>query len=116
MEIWSEWDDFYGHCRRYDRLSLEDVLREGGFRPLASAYAFHGLYAMARLFKLLGMKRKTDIAAPHAPAIHWLVGISFFIEGLVLPKSCPGTSLFCLAMTQDLASAQEQSPDLVHYR
>src|SRR5262249_22527731 len=40
-ELWSNYDDYWGHHRRYNRASLADALDKGGFSLVRQRYFFH---------------------------------------------------------------------------
>lgn len=95
-ELWSVWDEHYGHYRRYDPVSLEADLRQGGFEPLSVRYFFHSLYAAMYAAR---RKRSESIAAPRWPLPHRLVSLAFRAEYALLPYRMPGTSLIAVAST-----------------
>ena len=43
-ELWSNYDEHYGHFRRYDEAQLRAHLQEGGANPVALRYLFRPLY------------------------------------------------------------------------
>jgi SAM-dependent methyltransferase len=93
-ELWSVWDDHYGHQRRYDRPLLCADLRRGGLQPIEVRYFFHALYGAMYLRR---QKRSERIAAPRWPLPHRLIGAGFRVEHKLLPSSLPGTSLVAVA-------------------
>ena len=93
-ELWSAWDDRYGHYRRYDPASLKADLERGGFEPLSVRYFFHGLYGVMFVAR---RKRSETIAAPRWPLPHRLISLAFRAEYALLPYSIPGTSLIAVA-------------------
>jgi len=100
-ELWSNYDEFYGHHRRYTTESFEGHLREAGLRPLETRHFFHFLYPFARLQMATQRHRNIRIMAPspwQRPA-HAVVGAALSWESRFIPGSWPGTSLMCLAET-----------------
>lgn len=93
MEIWSNYDEYYGHYRRYTLESLAELAARTGLHVKESSYAFHGLYAAARALKLVSSRRSTTIAAPSLPFAHQLLGAAFEVEHRVLPRALPGSSI-----------------------
>jgi hypothetical protein len=93
-ELWSQWDDHYGHYRRYDRQSLAEDLQRGGAQPSSLGYFFHGLYGLLYLTRRQPPKK---IAVPRWPLLHKMLGVAFRIEHELLPRSLPGTSLIAVA-------------------
>jgi hypothetical protein len=96
-ELWSRWDDFYGHRCRYDRPTLRRELDAAGYRVRSCKYFFHGLYPLALAIKVSGTARSTDIVAPPESLVHRAVGRWFALESAALPGFLPGTSLLAVA-------------------
>src|SRR5262249_20011831 len=48
-EVWSNYDNYYGHYRRYTPALLKTTLLRSGLQPLRMRYFFHSLY-LAALF------------------------------------------------------------------
>jgi SAM-dependent methyltransferase len=98
QELWSSWDERYGHVRRY---ALEDLGRfetVGGLRLLQSRYFFHALYVPAFLYNLLGRERSVVVRSPTAAMrpLHRLVAGVLVAESSLLPHRVPGTSLLAV--------------------
>jgi hypothetical protein len=94
QELWSNYDDFYGHHRRYD-LAMLRALGEGeGWRTRRCAYAFHALYPPARLMSALGLRRGVRLRAPRgaAVALHAALAALMVADWRLLPGSLPGSS------------------------
>jgi SAM-dependent methyltransferase len=92
-ELWSNYDDYYKHFRRYTLTSIRAEATRAGFRIDRSSYMFKALYpAMFILAKFLG-KRETTVSAPHGNAIHRMLSTCFVIEHLVTPRWLWGTSV-----------------------
>ena len=94
QELWSAWDDNYGHYRRYDLPSLDADLRHGGLQPMSVRYFFHSLYAAMYFARL---RRSETMAAPRWSLPHRLMGMAFRVESALLPSWMPGTSLIAVA-------------------
>jgi hypothetical protein len=100
QELWSNYDEFYGHCRRYDQATLHQTVTASGLRPVRLSHFFHSLYPAARLLLRTGKKtRKVEVKAPSPfmRPIHAFAGSLFAIESALLPSHWPGTSLLCVA-------------------
>jgi len=99
QELWSNYDEFYGHHRRYDRLTLAETVNASGLRPVRLSHFFHSLYPVARLLVRSGKQRKVKVSAPGGlwKPLHALLGTAFVVESAVLPAHWPGTSLMCAA-------------------
>lgn len=100
-ELWSNYDEFYGHQRRYTRAKLNTLAADVGWRAQRVGYFFHLLYLPTRLLSLMGVSRGTKISAPK-PGMRWLHAIVAGVcrlEFLLLPESFKGTSAFAVYRT-----------------
>jgi 2-polyprenyl-3-methyl-5-hydroxy-6-metoxy-1,4-benzoquinol methylase len=92
-EIWTNYDDYYGHFRRYTRSSLEAEAHAAGLVTISVGYLFHSLYFAARAIKLLGKDRALKEEAPKYPMVHRLLAGVLRAESRLLPSALPGTSV-----------------------
>lgn len=96
QEIFSNYDIFNGHFRRYH---IQTLLYETDKFPGATTkvcYMFHALYAPARLLKVLRKNRSEQIRAPKRglpTLVHKILSFFFYCEYKILPSHLPGTSL-----------------------
>jgi hypothetical protein len=99
QELWSNYDEFYGHHRRYDRSTLAETVTASGLRPVRLGHFFHALYPAARLLVKSGRERPVKVSAPGGfwKPLHAVLGATFAAESAVLPAHWPGTSLMCAA-------------------
>ncbi len=97
QEIWSNYDEHFGHFRRYDRPSLGRELAASGLVVVRQRYFFHALYALMAVLTLLGIKRGVDQAAPARPGLHRLMARLCRWEARLLPGGLAGSSLVALA-------------------
>ena len=94
-ELWSNYDEYYGHYRRY---TFEDIRALCAALPQVSLvhqhYFFHALYAPARLLS----ERPLAVKAPKgiANVVHSLLGKLFYWEYKLLPNGLPGTSILAI--------------------
>jgi SAM-dependent methyltransferase len=96
MEIWSTYDEYYGHYRRYALEDLPALVARTDLRVVRSRYFFHALYAAARVVGLATKKRSHVVTAPRLRAAHALLGQIFAAEETLMPASAPGSSLYAL--------------------
>lgn len=99
MEIWSNYDEYYGHFTRYDQGSLAALATRAGFRVRTSGYFFHALYAAARAVQPFQKGRPIVVRAPEGGtvrAIHQLIARVFDWEERLLPSGARGSSLFAV--------------------
>jgi SAM-dependent methyltransferase len=99
QELWSNYDEYYGHYRRYDRKQLQDTLHAAGYFTKTCRYFFNSLYPAAWLLMRTCGRRKVEIAAPQNTLMHRLIAAYFFVEYRMLKnfKSLRGTSLIAVA-------------------
>lgn len=96
-ELWSNYDEVYGHFLRYDFDTLRRQLTEAGMEVVTMRYAFHSLYAVMGAMKLTGIKRTVDYTPPRREWFDRLVASYFTLERKLLPGSIPGTSVVAVA-------------------
>jgi SAM-dependent methyltransferase len=106
-ELWSDWDNHYGHYRRYTPETLREAVLAAGLRPTKLRGFFHGLYIPMRLMSLMGIKRRTEETAPRRPAVHALMASMFRWEARLIPGWVPGSSLCMIANNPDLTSGDK---------
>ena len=94
-ELWSDWDDFYGHHRRYSMKMIEDLSGNLSWKVVRRGYFFHTLYIAIWATIILRVKRSIKIDAPAKSirSIHRIFSLGQIWEYHLLPKSIPGTSI-----------------------
>jgi len=96
QEIFSNYDTFNGHFRRYSKKSLIAEFHDIKYNKVNCSYFFHSLYFPARLLIKLKKERKVKINAPQNKGqifIHKLLSSLFYAEYFLFPSSFIGTSL-----------------------
>jgi SAM-dependent methyltransferase len=95
MELWSNFDVFNGHFRRYSRASLSDAVERAQCTVEYSSYLFHLLYIPIFVLVLFNTKRSTIIHPPkgYMSYIHSILSGLCVLEHAVLPRSLLGSSL-----------------------
>lgn len=95
QELWSNYDEHYGHFRRYSVETVESTAHAAGFSPLVTRYFFHGLYLPARVLAALGGQRSVSVSAPAGALItvHRALAAWFRLEQHLLPAGFVGTSV-----------------------
>ena len=103
-ELWSNYDEHYGHFRRYDEIQLRAHLRDGGATPIELQYVFRALYPFAWLLARFQKKRSIQVFAPSGilALIHRYVAGLLRWEARLLPPALPGMSLLCFAKRTEL--------------
>lgn len=100
-ELWSTFDDHYGHFRRYDRPMLRDHLGDVGLRTHVMGYFLHSLFPVIRFNNLL--RKNTRNIRLKAPArgpvsmVHWILGKVIALDQVLLPGGWRGSSLIAVA-------------------
>jgi hypothetical protein len=101
-ELWSNYDEFYGHRLRYDLRSLAAVAAACGWTPARIGYAFRLAYLPALLMAQLGLRREVVLRGPAGAlsiAAHRAVAALSWMEWSLLPARVPGSSAFaCFAI------------------
>jgi hypothetical protein len=95
-ELWSNYDDFYGHYRRYTLDTLHELQPPPSFRLIDSGYFFHALYWAARGLRVFSTRRNVKVRAPSFPFLHDCIGRVFDWEERVARPSSAGLSLYAL--------------------
>lgn len=96
-ELWSNYDAFYGHHRRYDRAAAAALATDAGLVPLRCRYFYHALYLAMALQRLLGIERQVAFQPVRGDALHRLVAAGLYLDDLCLPGALPGTSVMVVA-------------------
>jgi 2-polyprenyl-3-methyl-5-hydroxy-6-metoxy-1,4-benzoquinol methylase len=105
-ELWSGYDEHWGHHLRYDRPTLLAELEGCGFRPIRTAYFFHWLYLASLATKVLRIPRGNEFQPIPADglkaALHRFIGSVTRLESRLVPGCLPGSSIACLAVRAPL--------------
>jgi SAM-dependent methyltransferase len=96
MEIWSSYDEYYGHYRRYSLDAMTDLVSQTHFRLASSGYFFHLLYAAARVVATASKMRNHRVVAPKVGFPHSLLGRFLDLEELLMPRAMHGSSLYAM--------------------
>jgi SAM-dependent methyltransferase len=99
-ELWSNYDTYYGHFRRYDTKSLQKQLEDIHSPALSIDYFFKLLYFPGRLISLLSLDRKLKVPAVNTPAmkfLHKFIANLLVLTDNILPSSIYGTSLISVS-------------------
>ena len=100
-ELWTTFDDHFGHFRRYDRPMLAKELDQAGLAVDHLAYFFHGLYPAIIVNNLLRGRRRAVRFIPPAPGfrstLNKFLGTLFALEARILPMALAGSSLIAVA-------------------
>ena len=96
MELWSNYDVYYGHFLRYDMRQLALLIDRAALEIITLKYFFVGLYPVMWIFARLFRRRSLATQPPTGLTawLHGLLGLIFIIEErLPFFGRLPGTSL-----------------------
>jgi SAM-dependent methyltransferase len=97
QELWTNYDAFNGHYKRYNLSDLKD-LSTPGFSLLGSCYFNHLLYPVFWIYARFIKKRGTEIKAPAGifVHIHRIMSILLQIDFSLFPSRFYGTSIIAV--------------------
>lgn len=97
-ELWSNYDEFNGHFRRYSMKDLQETKLPGNFVIADCQYLFHLLYWPARIQVKFRKQRNTEINPPVGlqKKVHALISGVLRLEAVLFPKKWKGTSLLMI--------------------
>jgi hypothetical protein len=97
QELWTNYDAFNGHYKRYNLTDLKR-LSTPGFSLMEACYFNHLLYPVFWIFARFIKKRGTDIKAPgeNSVLIHRMISILLQIDFYLFPSGLYGTSIIAV--------------------
>jgi SAM-dependent methyltransferase len=95
-ELWSNYDEYYGHVRRYTLAMACELSARLPLRVLECRHFFHTLYLPMRLGRALGSSRDVVFAPPRARGLHRLLSRALAVDQQLLPGGWPGTSIIAV--------------------
>lgn len=96
QELFSNYDVFNGHFRRYSKRTALKTCQSVDGKVLKCDYFFRILYLPALILRLFGVKRSTIIKAPLdklSILLHGLIARLFFLESILFRFINTGTSV-----------------------
>jgi len=108
QELWSNYDECYGHCRRYSLESLKSISIALGADYLWGSYFFHLAYPVCWAAAHLAKKRETKLHAPQGIGkwLHKLISSVMILDYYILPGRVPGMSaLACFSLNRNERSS-----------
>jgi len=100
-ELWSNYDEYYGHYRRYDLAELRRTAEAAKLSVAGLQYMFRLLYPAARAILMIRRKRNTRMGTPGALWIlHRIAAALILADYWLLPAWVYGTSAICRAAKQ----------------
>jgi SAM-dependent methyltransferase len=101
QELWSNYDECYGHCRRYSLEMLKNPSVAPGADCISAGYFFHLTYPVCWAAAHLSKKRQTELHAPQGIGkwFHKLISWVMIFDYYILPGRVPGMSaLACFSL------------------
>jgi SAM-dependent methyltransferase len=107
QELWSNYDEFYGHYRRYTIEMLKSLSNELHVSNSWESYFFHLVYPISWAVANLTKNRKTKLNAPQSQLSKWahkLISYFMILDYYFLPRQVPGMSvLACFSLVKNPA-------------
>ncbi|PZV13259.1 MAG: hypothetical protein DCF22_11080 [Leptolyngbya sp.] len=101
-ELWSNYDEFYGHHRRYTITMVERLCQQLDWHLVWSFYFFQLLYLPARIIIKTSQKRAVDMKAPQGIGkwIHLLLSYAVTVGNYSRFLGFSGTSIIaCFSLS-----------------
>jgi len=94
-EIWSNYDEFNGHFRRYEMDDLFELATSLQMEVKRIQYMFHALWIPARILAKMKKERNVFLTPPRGitKIFHRLLSFYFYLEYKIFPGDLKGTSL-----------------------
>lgn len=100
MELWTNYDDYYGHFLRYDKAKLRALATACALDVVELKYFFVSLYPVMRSMFRRSHARPLETKPPSIAlsiGLHALIGAAFAMEERVsFIGAIPGTSLLAV--------------------
>jgi len=95
QEIWSNYDEFYGHYKRYDTGMCKKLSEKIDFDVRLNRYFFSTLYLVAKVLMNFSKNRSVKISSPKGimKISHNVIAYLLIIEYYLVPGSWKGTSI-----------------------
>jgi len=103
MELWSSFDERYGHFRRYDGPMLRDEIERAGADLIYWRYRFTLLYPLIYTLLRTGKGRALSNRAPRFRFLHRIIGEVLLRETWLCSRRVYGTSIVGIARFRDHA-------------
>lgn len=103
QELWSNYDECYGHCRRYSLEMLKSASIALSADCIWGSYFFHMAYPLCWSAAHLAKKRETTLHAPQGIGkwLHKLIAGVMIFDYFILPGPLPGMSaLACFSLNR----------------
>jgi hypothetical protein len=95
-ELWTNFDEHYGHYRRYDLNMIEEELKAAEFNKVYKKYFFHTLYLLIYPLTFGKIERKISFKPPGgfiSRKINQFMAFSLYLDTFIFPSRLAGTSI-----------------------
>jgi SAM-dependent methyltransferase len=92
-ELWSNFDDYNRHLRRYDIASARELISSAGYEVEECGYFFHTLYWPLRVKLAATRGRSVDVESPRFRLAHLALARLLDWEERLVPPHWYGTSV-----------------------
>lgn len=99
-ELWSNYDIYFHHFRRYDLKMIREIMQNLGFEILHCRYFFNLIYLLILIQNKMGLKRKLSNYPPKGKISKFLnkiIAYYFIMEKAIVPGKIVGSSIICIA-------------------
>ncbi|HSH66783.1 MAG TPA: class I SAM-dependent methyltransferase [Bacteroidia bacterium] len=99
MELWTNFDEYYGHYKRYDLDTIKHEMEKCGFELIENKYFFQPLYLMIALNNKISKTRSIQFNVPSGitKIMHKLIARILYLFRFISPGSLYGSSIICVA-------------------
>jgi SAM-dependent methyltransferase len=102
QELWSNYDDHFGHYKRYTTKELTELFRKNGYEVVEVKYFFHLLYFPLLILSKIGHMRKVKQKSQNNKLLHSIVASFFYLEEILIWKKLFGTSIILCAKPKNV--------------
>ena len=98
QELWSNYDTYYGHYRRYTLEALDNLAQDLSWSMRSSGYFFRIPYFPMRLMSLFGVDRSLTIDPPSQVMrpLHRIISSLSSLEQMLIPSRIKGSSAYAV--------------------
>jgi hypothetical protein len=93
-ELWSNYDECFGHYRRYTAATLRELAHAASLDIVHQSYFFHSLYVPARVLAIWKKQRSTRVNPPQGwkKWLHRVFAWTMLLDYHIVPGTVPGMS------------------------
>lgn len=102
QELWSNYDDHFGHYKRYTLKELTELFKSNGYEIISVKYFFHLLYFPLLFLSKIGYTRKIKQKTQQHKLLNSIVAAFLSIEEILFWKKLLGTSIILLAKPKNV--------------